>query len=1149
MATFNVEDINANHPFITSTLSYIDILNIQEHWLFCFEQDQLGRVIEEMSYHIRSADEKEFITPVAKPRGYGGVATLWKKWLDPYVIRLPDGNERIICTQFKLPDEVLTIINCYLPSAKTSKALEQYNEDIAAINELLTKFSETSQVLLLGDLNADIYGRSGHKEKLLADLIKQHTLQDLGQDSANIPTYRHMSLDHRSHVDYILVKGGGRRWGSAIIKEHDDEDCAINASTHVPVCTKSSISIHVEEKKEDKLGALTKKWKWEEADVQVYNDTIKEELSRINIEWMTPAEALNVVSCAIEAATTAAVPSANKHRKDKPKGKPWYPELQDAVNAAKARHKEWTAAGRPKENHSLQVQKRKAKKQVRRVARQHEAAKRDKHLNKIMLARESDEKLFYSLVKKQRTGSVNYNIRLDDGSITCNDDIIRHAWTQHFEKLATPNAADMCAEYEILDGLYQTLHRDLVMGKVDAVTPAEVMDIIRNMSAGKAADQNGLTAEQLKLAPSLLAEPLSMIIQKILEDTEVPKNLKAGYKIPLPKPGKDPLDRNNYRGITITPLMGKLLETVLLNRAGPLIEKAQSQLQFGFTKGMAPTMASLCLAEALAVAKDTKKNLYVTTLDASKAFDVVDHGILKVKVFNTGIGGQLWKVIDNLYEDCSEVVRWNGEYGPSYTVRQGVRQGGTLSPSLYKLYINHLLSTLESGRLGCSIGNIYLGSPTCADDVLLLSNDKEEMQTMIDVCAEYAHAHKYKLHPAKSQVIHHIKTSKQGTTTSPPEWKMGAEQISETSAFTHLGLNWAAGKMNPIVKDKVGAARKTAYALMGVGLHGTNGLDPGTAVHMIKTYVLPKLLFGLDSVTLTRKDVDMLESYYRGLLKQIQGLPETTANEAVYLLVGALPLEAALHLRLLGVFGTISRLQNDHTLYKLALRQMALMEHKSHSWFVYICDIAARYDIDLHQVLLNPWRKREWKRYTRTLVEGYWWDKLMNGASTKSSLSWLDLSGCRVNKAHEVWKAARGNNYQIEAATIRIRMLVGKYMVQGNRARYNQNAVNPACPLCSHPKEDMMHFIAECPALEEYRTAKQASLVKLCLMEGIACPNSGSEWCGFILNGPATDSNKMTNNGSDNKSINRLCNLLCIALHKARDIQINDRLIEKQTVL
>ena len=95
---------------------------------------------------------------------------------------------------------------------------------------------------------------------------------------------------------------------------------------------------------------------------------------------------------------------------------------------------------------------------------------------------------------------------------------------------------------------------------------------------------------------------------------------------------------------------------------------------------------------------------------------------------------------------------------------------------------------------------------------------------------------------------------------------------------------------------------------------------------------------------LNKKDGAHLETYYRQLLRQIQGLPDTVANAAVYLLLDTIPLEAQLHTHVLGLFGSIMSLEDDHPFRKLALRQMALKDGKSHSWFNYIVSIATIYD-------------------------------------------------------------------------------------------------------------------------------------------------------------------------------------------------------------
>jgi hypothetical protein len=58
-------------------------------------------------------------------------------------------------------------------------------------------------------------------------------------------------------------------------------------------------------------------------------------------------------------------------------------------------------------------------------------------------------------------------------------------------------------------------------------------------------------------------------------------------------------------------------------------------------------------------------------------------------------------------------------------------------------------------------------------------------------------------------------------------------------------------------------ARRAMYSLMGVGLHGLNGVGPEVAIEQYKTYVLPTLLFGLEALHLTDKDTEKLSIFHR----------------------------------------------------------------------------------------------------------------------------------------------------------------------------------------------------------------------------------------------------------------------------------------------
>ena len=127
-----------------------------------------------------------------------------------------------------------------------------------------------------------------------------------------------------------------------------------------------------------------------------------------------------------------------------------------------------------------------------------------------------------------------------------------------------------------------------------------------------------------------------------------------GYIIPIAKKGKDSLLQDNYRGITIT--IGKLLEHILLNRIKPQMDTHQSNLQKGFTKGYSSTNAALLVTELIDNAKDEHRELYLASLDARKAFDMVYHNSLLGKLYLAGIDPVMWRLIDSWYNTRPEIM-------------------------------------------------------------------------------------------------------------------------------------------------------------------------------------------------------------------------------------------------------------------------------------------------------------------------------------------------------------------------------------------------------------------------------------------------------------------------------------------------------------
>ena len=101
----------------------------------------------------------------------------------------------------------------------------------------------------------------------------------------------------------------------------------------------------------------------------------------------------------------------------------------------------------------------------------------------------------------------------------------------------------------------------------------------------------------------------------------------------------------------------------------------------------------------------------------------------------------------------SSVVNWCGRHSRSFTEQQGVRQGGIISPTLYKMHINPLLDLLQKSRVGLSIGNVYCGVPTVADDLLFLSRSIIDLHAMLSAQGYFTGLERYLISDTKTKVF------------------------------------------------------------------------------------------------------------------------------------------------------------------------------------------------------------------------------------------------------------------------------------------------------------------------------------------------------------------------------------------------------------
>ena len=134
--------------------SQTDILCIQEHWLFKFQQSNLSNISDNTSFLATSVDEDDPLLPLSHPRGYGGVAIIWRSVLDRYIEPIASKSNRCIAITLTTNHEQYILINTYTPSSGHS--IEEYQMVLDEVAAIFYRYQDSHKIMWLGDLNGSL---------------------------------------------------------------------------------------------------------------------------------------------------------------------------------------------------------------------------------------------------------------------------------------------------------------------------------------------------------------------------------------------------------------------------------------------------------------------------------------------------------------------------------------------------------------------------------------------------------------------------------------------------------------------------------------------------------------------------------------------------------------------------------------------------------------------------------------------------------------------------------------------------------------------------------------------------------------------------------------------------------------------------------
>ena len=215
----------------------------------------------------------------------------------------------------------------------------------------------------------------------------------------------------------------------------------------------------------------------------------------------------------------------------------------------------------------------------------------------------------------------------------------------------------------------------------------------------------------------------------------------------------DQTSSDNYRSIAISSLIMILYDLVIIRVFQEHL--FFDDLQFGYQSGVSTSMCTWLAVESISFFRRNGNDVFTCLMDMSKAFDTVQHSVLFRKLLKQGMPPVIVRYILVSYKGQKANVRWDNEHSRFLTIKNGVKQGAILSAVLYCVYTNDLFVTLRKLKIGCFIGDTYVGAVGYADDLFLLAPSLDGLQEMLKVCEKYAAEHNLRfstdVNPRKSK--------------------------------------------------------------------------------------------------------------------------------------------------------------------------------------------------------------------------------------------------------------------------------------------------------------------------------------------------------------------------------------------------------------
>ena len=354
---------------------------------------------------------------------------------------------------------------------------------------------------------------------------------------------------------------------------------------------------------------------------------------------------------------------------------------------------------------------------------------------------------------------------------------------------------------------------------------------------------------------------------------------------------KSASNSDNYRGISLSTIMSKMLEILILNKVEKLV--VCNDFQFGFRKDHSTSLCVSAFQQTVKYYLNGNSSVFCVFLDASKAFDRINHNKLFTTLLQTNICPLYIRLLYFMYLHNNAVVGWSGCISEPFRLTNGVKQGGILSPLLFSIYLDALLLKVQSSKVGCHIGQLPCNIFSYADDLVLVAPTVKSINLLLRNCIDYSIEFGLKFNPDKTK---YMGFSNHYLDFDCVNILFNNIKVEHVSQFKYLGFNIEDVNFSyssKIVNNELKIKTNTICS-------NFRCLDTESRINIFNSQCLS--LYGGCLWDLQNPEIDKLEISWRKCSRQILEVPYRTHNYLIPSLMGTPSLKNILQQRFLNFF-------------------------------------------------------------------------------------------------------------------------------------------------------------------------------------------------------------------------------------------------------